>query len=251
LRRRPRSVARFPGAAASLYDDSPPIRCTESGGSTPGVRCARSSGRPALAALLSAFLLAACGGQGAAEGGPADIFRAFAQAAAKQDGDRLWELLSARMKKDVSRQQFTSRSSLQRLGEDYEPVASGRILLDVELEDDLALAALEGKGIGPGARAVVLRRENGKWRVQLSELDLIYGVGDLDFQVNARQEDRQSIEARAWVDGTDAPVKHRKGGLLTSLLVRPREKLGRGRHSVVGYVEAGERSGVIAWTFER
>jgi hypothetical protein len=130
-------------------------------------------------------------------------------------------------------------------------VASGRILLDAELEDDLALAALEGKGIGPGARAAVLRRESGAWRVQLSELDLIYGVADLDFQANVRQEDRQSIEARAWVDGVDAPVKHGNGGMLTSLLVRPREKLGPGRHSVVGYVEAGKRSGAIAWTFDR
>lgn len=213
--------------------------------------CARSSGRPSIAALLSALVLVGCGGQRAPETGPVDVFREFAQAAAKQDGERLWELLSARMKKDVSQQQFTSRSILRRLRDDYEPVASGRILLDVKLEDDLALAALEGKGVGPGARAAVLRRESGEWRVQLSELDLIYGVGDLDFQVNVRQEERQSIEASAWVDGTEAPVKRGKDGVVASLHVRPRERLGAGRHSVVGYVEAAERSGAIAWTFER
>jgi hypothetical protein len=200
--------------------------------------------------VLTSFALAACGGGGTSGASPGDVFREFAQAAAAENGNRLWELLSERMKADVSRHQFTS-AILPRLRDDYLPVASGRTLLDVELDDEVALAALEGKRAGPGALAAVLRRESGGWRVQLSELDLVYGSGNLDFQVNARREDRALIDVRAWVDGAEAAVKRDEGSLLPTFRVRANDPLERGRHSVVAYAEAGPRSGAIAWTFDR
>lgn len=210
--------------------------------------CSRTRRR--IATLASILLLVACGGPNASETGPAEVFREFAQASRRQDGDRLWELISTRMKADISRQQFTSTSILRELRDDYGPVAGGPALLDVELGEDLALAALEGSGAGPGARATVLRREDDEWRVQLSELDLVYGAGNLDFQVNAPRQDRDRIVVRAWVDGMEANVRRVKDASLPTLHVRPEGRLTTGRHSVVAFVEARDRSGAIAWTFE-
>jgi hypothetical protein len=200
---------------------------------------------------LGLLALAACAGQKPADARPAEVFQAFAQAAAKQDGDRLWSLISERMKAQISREEFTAPSVLRTLRDDYAQVAAGSVVLDLELEDDLSLAALEGKGPGPGARAAILRLEEGEWRVQLTELDLVYGSGDLDFQVNARREDRASIDVRAWVDGAEADVMRAQDALLPTFRVRPSNPLDNGLHSVVAYVEAGERAGPIAWTFER
>jgi len=202
--------------------------------------------------VLAAFvLLAGCGGHEPAGPGPAEVFRDFAQAAAKQDGDRLWALMSERMKAQTSREAFTAPAVLRNLRDDYAPVATGPMALDAELEDDLALVALEGEGRGPGVRAAILRLESGEWRVQLTELDLGYGTGDRDFTVNARLEDRRSIKARAWIDGQEALVKRGRDTYAPTFHVAPKSKLEGGHHSVVAYVEAGKRAGAIAWTFER
>src|SRR5918999_261377 len=139
---------------------------------------------------MSTLLLAACGSTTESTAGPVDVFREFAQAAEKQDDHRLWELMSERMKAGLPPHQFASPAVLQTIRQDYASVASGETVLEVELDDDLALAALKQSGAGPGARATLLRQEEGDWRVQLSELDLVYGAGDLDFQVNARPSDR-------------------------------------------------------------
>ena len=155
------------------------------------------------------------------------------------------------MQAQISREEFAAPSVLRTLRDDYAPVAAGSVVLDVELDDDLSLVALEGKGAAPGAQAVILRLEDGEWRVQLTELDLVYGSGDLDFQVNARREDRASIDVRAWVDGAEADAMRAQDALLPTFRVRPSNPLDNGLHSVVAYVEAGARSGAIAWTFER
>jgi hypothetical protein len=195
-------------------------------------------------------LLAACGGQGASsDAGPADVFRAFARAAGEQDGDRLWDLISERMKAQISRDEFTAPSVLQNLRDDYAPVADGSVVLDVELEDELSLVALAGDA-GSRAQAAILRLEEGNWRVQLTELDLGFGSGDREFTVNARSQDRDSIEVRAWVDGREALVERGKDTYAPTFEVRSARKLGGRPHTVVAYVEAGERSGAIAWTLE-
>jgi hypothetical protein len=197
--------------------------------------------------VLALLALAACGGQEPADARPAEVFQAFAQAAAKEDGDRLWSLISERMKTQISREEFTAPSVLRTLRDDYAQVAAGSVVLDVELEDDLSLVALEG----PGAEAAILRLEEGEWRVQLTELDLGFGSGEREFTLNARPEDRGSIEARAWIDGREALVRRGKDTYAPTFQVEPKSDLQGARHSVVAYVEAGERAGAIAWTFER
>jgi hypothetical protein len=194
-------------------------------------------------------VLAGCGGNDS-KAGAADVYRDFAQAAAQQDGDRLWSLMSKRMKAQISREEFKTRSVLRHLRDDYAPVAAGPVALDVELGEELSLVALKGKGVGPGAQAAILRLEDGSWRVQLTEVDLGFGSGDRDFTVNARSEDRRSIEARAWIDGREVLVKRGKDTYAPTFHVVPNRQLKPGRHSAVAYVEAGERSGAIAWTFE-
>jgi hypothetical protein len=202
--------------------------------------------------LVSTLLLAGCGSTTESAAGPVDVFREFAQAAEKQDDDRMWELMSARMKAGLPQHQFASPAVLETLRQDYASVASGETVLEVEIDDELALAALEQSGAGPGARATLLRREDGEWRVQLSELDLIYGAGDLDFQVNARRGDRRAIEVRGWINGAEAVVtRAAKSSTLPTFHLKPREPLPRGTHAAVAYVEAGPRAGAIAWTFER
>jgi hypothetical protein len=179
-----------------------------------------------------------------------EVFRSFARAAEEQDGDRLWELISERMKAQISREEFTAPPVLRNLRADYGPLAAGSVALDAEVDGDAAVVALRGEGAGPGAEAAILRRERGAWRVQLTEIDLGYG-GDLTFGVNARREDRAAIEARAWVDGQEAGVSRTEGAFEPMFRIVPRRRLAEGPHSVVSYVEAGKRFGAIAWTFER
>jgi hypothetical protein len=164
----------------------------------------------------------------------------------------MWELMSARMKAGLPRRQFASPAILRTLREDYASVASGETVLELEIDDDLALAALKQSGAGPGARATLLRREDGQWRVQLSELDLIYGAGDLDFRVNARRSDRRAIEVHGWINGAEALVRRAaKASVLPTFHLKPSEPLPGGTHAAVAYVEAGPRAGAIAWTFDR
>jgi hypothetical protein len=202
--------------------------------------------------MLTVLLVAACGSDemSSSDADRPQVFRAFARAAADQDGDRLWLLVSERMKAEISREEFTAPGVLRILRDDYASVAAGPVALDVELEDDLSLVALEGDGSGPGARAAILRLERDDWRVQLTELDLGYG-GDLEFGVNARPEDSAPIETRAWIDGREATVTRTKGAFDPMFRIKPVDKLTGGSHNVVAYVQAGERSGAIAWTFER
>jgi hypothetical protein len=202
--------------------------------------------------VLGALFVAACGSGETAtsDADRPEVFRAFARAAAEEDGDRLWSLISERMKAEISQEEFTAPAVLRHLRNDYAPVATGRVALDIELEDDLSLVALEGKRSEPGARAAILRLEGGDWRVQLTELDLGYG-GDLEFGVNARPEVRASIAARAWIDSREAPVRRTKGSFELMFRISPGRKLTGGSHNVVVYVQASERSGAIAWTFER
>src|SRR5687768_16378262 len=107
---------------------------------------------------LGVLVLAGCG-ENSSQVGAADVYRDFAKAAAKQDGEQLWALVSERMKAGISREEFTTRAVLRDLRDDYGPVASGPVLLDVELEGELSLVALGGEGPGPGARAAILRLE--------------------------------------------------------------------------------------------
>jgi hypothetical protein len=203
-----------------------------------------------LVAFAAVVLLVACG-QSSSQTGAVDVYRDFARAAAERNGDDLWALISERMKAQVSREEFTAPSVLGHLRNDYAPVAGGPVALAVELEDDLTLVALEGDGRGPGAQAAIMRLEDGEWRVQLTELDLGFGSGEREVTVNARSEDRDSIKTRAWIDGREALVKRGKDTYAPTFQVTPKDKLRGGQHGVVAYVEAGERSGAIAWTFGR
>jgi hypothetical protein len=203
-----------------------------------------------LIALACFLVLAGCGGSDS-RAGAADVYRDFAQAAAKQDGVRLWSLISKRMKAKISEEEFTAPSVLRHLRDDFAPVADGQVALHVELGEKLSLVALEGKGLGPGAQAAILRLEENNWRVHLTELDLGFGSRELDFTVNARSEDRRSMDARAWIDGREVLVKRGKDTYAPTFHVVPKSQLERGSHSAVAYVEAGARSGAIAWTFER
>jgi hypothetical protein len=210
-----------------------------------------SAARCRFGVLASILLLAACGSLGDSAAGPLDVFRDFARAAEEQDGDRMWELMSARMKEGLPRRQFASPAILRTLRQDYASVASGEAVLEVELDDDLALAAVKQAGAGPGARATLLRREQGEWRVQLSELDLVYGAADLEFLVNAPRSDRRAIEVRAWINDTDAVVTRAAKAPLPTFQLKPTEPPPAGENAAVAYVEAGPRAGAIAWTFDR
>ena len=154
------------------------------------------------------------------------------------------------MKAGISKERFTAPSVLRLLSDDYDAAATGQLILEKQLDEELSLVAIEDKGPGPGARAALLRLEDGEWRVQLTELDLGFG-GDLEFGVNARPEDRASIESRAWVTGREAEVDEADGSFEPTFRVSTDGKVRAGAHSVVVFVEAGERSGAIAWTFER
>jgi hypothetical protein len=197
-----------------------------------------------LAALASVLLLAACGGDGNGdEEQPVDAFRAFAQAAAGQNGDKVWESLSQRITSQVSKDRFTAPTVLKGLSDEYTSVSSSsaRTALDVRLGDDLALVALDG---GEGVKPMIMRREDGKWRAQLNELTVAYSFNRPRFGVEVPPSDRGPVKARAWVDGEESRVV-RTHGTPPLFRILP----GTGKHNVIAYAEAGGSTGAAAWTF--
>jgi hypothetical protein len=195
-----------------------------------------------LIALAAVVVLAACGGGGSDEEQPVDAFRSFAQAAAGQSGDKVWESLSQRITSQVSKDRFTSPTVLKGLSDEYTSVSSSsaRTALDVRLGDDLALVALDG---GEGVKPMIMRREDGKWRAQLNELTIAYSFNRPRFGVEVPPSVRGPVKARAWVDGKDARVLRTHGTPPTFRIVP-----GTGKHNVIAFAEAGDSTGAAAWT---
>ena len=199
-----------------------------------------------LAAFASVLLLAACGGgdsNGSGDGEqPVDAFRAFAQAAAGQSGDKVWESLSTRITSQVSKDRFTSPTVLKGLSDEYTSVSSSsaRTALDVRLGDDLALVALDG---GEGVKPMIMRREDGKWRAQLNELTIAYSFNRPRFAVEVPPSARGPVKARAWADGKEARTVRTHGTPPTYRIVP-----GGGKHNVIAFAEAGDSTGAAAWT---
>jgi hypothetical protein len=195
-----------------------------------------------LIALAAVVVLAACGGGGSDEEQPVDAFRSFAQAAAGQSGDKVWESLSQRITSQVSKDRFTSPTVLKGLSDEYTSVSasSARTALDVRLGDDLALVALDG---GEGVKPMIMRREDGKWRAQLNELTIAYSFNRPRFGVEVPPSVRGPVKARAWIDGKEARVV-RTHGTPPTFRILP----GTGKHNVIAFAEAGDSTGAAAWT---
>jgi hypothetical protein len=195
-----------------------------------------------LIGLLAVVVLAACGGNGGDEEQPVDAFRAFAQAAAGQNGDKVWDSLSERITSQVSKDRFTAPAVLKGLSDEYTSVSSSsaRTALDVRLGDDLALVALDG---GEGVKPMIMRREDGKWRAQLNELTVAYSFNRPRFGVEVPPSVRGPIKTRAWIDGKEARVVRTHGTPPTFRIVP-----GTGKHNVIAYAEAGGSTGAAAWT---
>jgi hypothetical protein len=195
-----------------------------------------------LIALAAVVVLAACGGGGSDEEQPVDAFRSFAQAAAGQSGDKVWESLSERITSQVSKDRFTSPTVLKGLSDEYTSVSSSsaRTALDVRLGDDLALVALDG---GEGVKPMIMRREDGKWRAQLNELTIAYSFNRPRFGVEFPPSVGGPVKARAWVDGKEARVLRTHGTPPTFRIVP-----GTGKHNVIAFAEAGDSTGAAAWT---
>ena len=201
-----------------------------------------------LIALAGVLILAGCGGNGGDDEQPVDAFRAFSQAAAGQSGDKVWEALSQRIKSQVSEDRFTSPTVLKGLRDEYVSVSasSARTALDVRMGDDLALVALDG---GEGVKPMIMRREDGKWRVQLNELTIAYSFNRPRFQVEVPRSVRGAIETRAWIDGEEVTVV-RTHGTPPSFRIVPKTKLAKGTHNVIAFAEAGGHAGIAAWTLD-
>ena len=195
-----------------------------------------------LIGLLAVVVLVACGGNGGDEEQPVDAFRAFAQAAAGQNGDKVWDALSERITSQVSKDRFTAPAVLKGLSDEYTSVSSSsaRTALDVRLGDDLALVALDG---GEGVKPMIMRREDGKWRAQLNELTVAYSFNRPRFGVEVPPSVRGPIKTRAWIDGKEARVVRTHGTPPTFRIVP-----GTGKHNVIAYAEAGGSTGAAAWT---
>jgi hypothetical protein len=188
-----------------------------------------------LIALAGVLILAGCGGNGDDDEQPVDAFRAFSQAAAGQSGDKVWEALSQRIKSQVSEDRFTSPTVLKGLRDEYVSVSASS-----------ARTALDG---GEGVKPMIMRREDGKWRVQLNELTIAYSFNRPRFQVEVPPSVRGPIETRAWIDGEEVTVV-RTHGTPPSFRIVPKTKLAKGTHNVIAFAEAGGHAGIAAWTLD-
>ena len=175
---------------------------------------------------------------------PAAALAEFAQALAAEDADVAWQLLASRTRARVDRSEFAAAAP--ELARDLGAAAGGRVALDVQVDDAVSVAALAG-GPTPGARAAVLRLENDAWRVQLNELDLVYGPSAFEFGVNTGGR-RVKIRARAWVDRVEARAIPQKSSLVQWFRIAPREHPPRDRqHVVVFFARVDDRSAAIGW----
>jgi len=230
-----------------------------------------------VAAALCVVVVAGCGSEkltavdlganqpGSADPEPGQTVLRFVQAARRGDAEQMWGLLSEPTRRSIGPGLLPfSRGTATDLFDSFEDFRQGRVLLSRRLDDTWAVGAVSGRfdtdedDSEPAAYAVALRREHGKWRVELAGLV----IARLRPPPADTASDRPELGAEAqagsnvermllWLDGTAARVPYERTSPFTGEIDgRPQETVGRGEHAVVVFAETRDTAGAQAWTFD-
>jgi hypothetical protein len=187
---------------------------------------------------------------------PGGVLQDFVRAAARGDGRRMWERLSAptRRRLGPSIAGFlrgaapTLREDLQAIGRRHE------LILSQTIAPPFAVAAVAGDG---RVYAAALREEAGLWRLELGSSVQVEPLRPKPGETVARRTQLAAevragapiIEAGLWLDGLAFPT--RGGGPTANALTMFGEtsRLRRGQHSVVAFASTAASATARAWAF--
>jgi hypothetical protein len=230
----------------------------------------------AVAALCAS--LAACGSEsepaavhlnveqpGSPDAAPGQTVLRFVQAARRGDAEGMWGLLSEPTKRSIGPGVLSfSQGTAGDLYDSFADFRQGRVLLSRKLDDDWAVGAVTGTfesddgDTEPAAYALALRREDGKWKVELGGLV----IARLRPPPSDTSGDRPELRAEAqagngvdrmlmWVDGSAARVPFiRTSDFTAEIDGKPTERIPPGEHVAVVFARTPVTAGAQAWTFD-
>jgi hypothetical protein len=231
----------------------------------------------ALAALCAA-LVAACGSEeqlpsillggmqpGTAAREPGQIVLRFVQAARRGDARQMWALLSEPTRRSIGPGEYSfAVGTAPDLINSFEDFRRGRVVLSRRLDGKWAVGAVTGRYVDPetgdsdpAAYALALRRESGKWRIELYGLVIarlrpgpLGTTGDRP-ELRAEAQAGDEVEKMLlWVDGRAARVPFARTSAFTAEVNgRPTAAVPGGDHAVVAFAETGVTAGAQAWSF--
>jgi hypothetical protein len=233
--------------------------------------------RAAAAAALLVVVAAGCGSEqlaeihlgteqpGSADPEPGLTVLRFVQAARRGDAEQMWGLLSEPTRRSIGPGLLPfSRGTATDLFDSFEDFRQGRVLLSRRLDDEWAVGALSGRfdteegDSESAAYAVALRREDGRWRVELAGLVIARlrpppadTAGDRP-ELGAETQAGSNVERMLlWLDGAAARVPYERTSPFTGEIDgRPQEPVGPGEHTVVVFARTRDTAGAQAWTFD-
>jgi hypothetical protein len=237
-------------------------------------------GRWVVVGALAAALAAGCGGSEADEPAPVSLdgepvgsaapepgqtVLRFVQAARRGDALGMWTLLSKATHASFgpSLRQF-SRGTAPELAENFEDFRQARVALSRVLGERWAVGAVVGRyetdedEPEPAAYAAALRREDGRWRLELGGVVIARLEPDPLEEVGRRPELRAEAEAGreidrmlVWLDGRPVAVRpERKLPFTAEIQGVPERPLEPGDHAMVVFAETRDTAGALAWPFE-
>ena len=196
---------------------------------------------------------------------PGEIVLRFVQAARRGDARQMWALLSEPTKRSIGPGVTSfAKGTAPDLVKSFEDFRRGRVLLSRSLGDRWAVGAVAGRfedpeseDSDPAAYATALRREGGKWRIELYGLVIarlrpgpLGTTGDRP-DVRAEAQAGEDVERMLlWLDGRPARVPYARTSTFTGeLRGRPAEALSGGDHAFVVFAETRVTAGAQAWSF--
>jgi hypothetical protein len=213
-----------------------------------------------VALMLVLAAATGCGDDAQAEGpraGPTRVLQQYVRAVRAGDAEAVLGVLSSRVirqfdltEEKLKREIWALRSSFAGVGRTLVPA------FEVRLGNESVVAALDDASRrrlhGVRAFALPLVREDDGWKVEPFLLRVGSGYPDdlsadprrpfLTFAVTTAGEP----EARLWIDGRELPVRNQPGSHV-AFEARPKQRLSKGRHVVVAFVQVGDRMGALAW----
>jgi hypothetical protein len=235
-------------------------------------------GRRAIVVAALCAALAACGSEeqlravhldveqpGSADPEPGLTVLRFVQAARRGDAEKMWGLLSEPTKRSIGPGVLSfARGTAPDLYDSFADFRQGQVLLSRKLDDTWAVGAVTGRfetdegDMDPAAYALALRREHGKWRVELAGLVIARlspppadTVGDTP-EFRAEAQAGNGVERMLlWLDGSAARAPFQRTSDFTGEIDgRPETKIAPGEHAVVVFAETPVTAGAQAWTFD-
>ena len=189
----------------------------------------------------------------------------FVQAARRGDAERMWGLLSEPTKRSIGPGMLSfARGTAPDLYDSFADFRQGRVLLSRKLDETWAVGAVTGSfetedgDTEPAAYALALRREDGKWRVELAGLVIARlrpppaeTTGDRP-ELRAEAQAGNGVERMLlWLDGSAARVPFLRTSDFTGEIDgRPESKIPPGDHTAVVFAKTPVTAGAQAWTFD-